>query len=163
MAICADRARTDVVHGGIHRDPHPTGCAGHDRLPARDRDRGGSTRGGPADHGKPHRDPNSALDAFIDAQPEEAVEADFRFHRAIAAACNNRVYVDLLDSLGPMMIMLPRTRLGAPTRSPTPGTSTGSGGSTTTSPSILTGDPAVARAAMRVHLANSRRRLEVNS
>ena len=52
------------------------------------------------------------MEAFVAAAPEDAVEADFSFHRAVAAASGNRFYVDLLDSLGPMMIMLPRTRLG---------------------------------------------------
>ena len=40
------------------------------------------------------------------------MEADFAFHRAVAVATGNRFYVDLLDALGPMMIMLPRARLG---------------------------------------------------
>ena len=53
----------------------------------------------------------AALATFVAAGPEGAVEADFAFHRAVAAASDNRFYVDLLDSLGPMMIMLPRTRL----------------------------------------------------
>ena len=54
----------------------------------------------------------TALAEFVAAAPEDAVEADFRFHRAVAAVSGNRFYLDLLDSLGPMMIMLPRTRLG---------------------------------------------------
>ena len=48
---------------------------------------------------------------LVEAEREGAVEADFAFHRALARATGNRFYVDLLDSLGPMMIMLPRTRL----------------------------------------------------
>ena len=40
----------------------------------------------------------AALEAFSAAGPEEAVEADFAFHRAVAAASGNRFYVDLLDS-----------------------------------------------------------------
>ena len=74
-----------------------------------------------------------ALGAFVKAAPQDQVEADFEFHRAVAAASGNRFYLELLDSLGPMMILLPRTRLGTLTRSPTPATSTGCGGSTTTS------------------------------
>ena len=53
----------------------------------------------------------AGLEAFTAARPEHAVEADFAFHRAVAAASGNRLYLDLLDSLGPMVIMLPRTRL----------------------------------------------------
>jgi GntR family transcriptional regulator, transcriptional repressor for pyruvate dehydrogenase complex len=45
------------------------------------------------------------------AEPSRAVDADFRFHDAVAVASGNRFYVDLIGSLGPMMIMLPRTRL----------------------------------------------------
>ncbi|HWO50030.1 MAG TPA: GntR family transcriptional regulator, partial [Ornithinibacter sp.] len=54
----------------------------------------------------------AAMDAFVAAAPEEAVEADFAFHRAVAAATGNHFYLDLIESLGPMMILLPRTRLG---------------------------------------------------
>ena len=53
----------------------------------------------------------SAMEGFVRAGHEGAVEADFAFHLAIARATGNRFYVDLLGSLGPMMIMLPRTRL----------------------------------------------------
>ena len=106
----------------------------------------------------------AALDAFVAAAPEDAVEADFNFHRAVAAASRNRFYLGLLDSLGPMMIMLPRTRLGDSYSL----TDTGHVDRVrrehdNIAIAILAGDPAVARAAMRVHLANSRRRLEVNS
>ena len=64
-----------------------------------------------------HRSPDgaeqvrAALEAFSAAGPDEAVEADFAFHRSVAAATGNRFYLDLIDSMGPMMIMLPRTRL----------------------------------------------------
>ena len=54
-----------------------------------------------------------AMSGFTRAGHEGAVEADFAFHLAIARATGNRFYVDLLGSLGPMMIMLPRTRLSA--------------------------------------------------
>jgi len=105
-----------------------------------------------------------ALEAFVKATPQDQVEADFGFHRAVAAASGNRFYLDLLDSLGPMMIMLPRTRLGA-------AYSLTDAGDVdrvrrehdNIAAAVLAGDPAVARAAMRVHLANSRRRLEVGS
>jgi GntR family transcriptional repressor for pyruvate dehydrogenase complex len=101
-----------------------------------------------------------ALAAFRDVEPEHAVEADFAFHRAVAAATGNRFYVDLLDALGPMMIMLPRARLA-------------DGYSLTDAAhvervdrehdniaaAVLAGDADTARASMRVHLGNTRRRL----
>jgi DNA-binding FadR family transcriptional regulator len=103
----------------------------------------------------------SALDAFAAAAPEDAVEADFRFHRAVTAASGNRFYLDLLDSLGPLMIMLPRTRLGAAYSL----TDTGHVDRVrrehdNIAVAVIAGDPDGARAAMRVHLANSRRRLD---
>ena len=104
----------------------------------------------------------SALDAFVAAAPEDAVEADFRFHRSVAAASGNRFYLDLLESLGPMMIMLPRTRLGDAY------SLTDSGHvdrvrreHADVAAAVAAGDVDTARAAMRVHLGNTRRRLDV--
>lgn len=55
----------------------------------------------------------TALAAFGQAsrKPSAAVSADFDFHRSIAVAANNRLYLDLLQSLGPTMISMPQTRL----------------------------------------------------
>lgn len=101
-----------------------------------------------------------AVAAFADAGPETAVEADFGFHRAVAVATGNRFYVDLLDSLGPMMIMLPRTRL------PEEYSLTDAAHvervrreHENVAAAVLAGDGETARAAMRVHLGNTRRRL----
>jgi GntR family transcriptional repressor for pyruvate dehydrogenase complex len=101
-----------------------------------------------------------ALEAFETAGPEEAVEADFAFHRAIAAATGNRFFLDLLESLGPMMIMLPRTRL------PDEFSLTDAAHvervrreHESVAAAVVAGDPETARAAMRVHLGNTRRRL----
>jgi DNA-binding FadR family transcriptional regulator len=102
----------------------------------------------------------AALDAFTTAAASDAVEADFRFHRALAAASGNRFYVELLDSLGPMMIMLPRTRLGSEH------SITDAGHADRVrrehdhvATAVIDGDPDLARAAMRLHLGNTRRRL----
>jgi GntR family transcriptional regulator, transcriptional repressor for pyruvate dehydrogenase complex len=104
----------------------------------------------------------SALADFRSARdkPSEAVEADFRFHRAIAVATNNRFYVDLLASLGPAMIAMPQTRLLA---------NNDDGEEThfsrvafeheTVFDAIGRQDAQSAAAAMRTHLANSRARL----
>jgi GntR family transcriptional regulator, transcriptional repressor for pyruvate dehydrogenase complex len=91
---------------------------------------------------------------------ENSVEADFAFHRAVAAASGNRFYVGLLDSLGPMMIMLPRARLGdAYTLTDASHVERVGQEHDNVAAAVLAGDPDTARAAMRVHLGNSKRRL----
>jgi GntR family transcriptional regulator, transcriptional repressor for pyruvate dehydrogenase complex len=103
----------------------------------------------------------SALDEFVAAAPEDQVEADFRFHRAVAAASANRFYLDLLDSLGPMMIMLPRTRLGnAYSLTDAGHVDRVLREHDNVASAVIAGDVDVARAAMRVHLGNTRRRLD---
>jgi DNA-binding FadR family transcriptional regulator len=103
----------------------------------------------------------AALDAFVAAAPEDQVEADFGFHRAVAAASGNRFYLGLLDSLGPMMIMLPRTRLGdAYSLTDAGHVDRVRREHDSVASAIIAGDPDVARAAMRVHLGNTRRRLD---
>jgi GntR family transcriptional regulator, transcriptional repressor for pyruvate dehydrogenase complex len=102
----------------------------------------------------------AALDAFVNAAPEDQVEADFGFHRAVAAATGNRFYLDLLDSLGPMMIMLPRTRLGdAYSLTDATHVDRVRREHDSVAAAIIAGDADTARAAMRVHLGNTRRRL----
>jgi DNA-binding FadR family transcriptional regulator len=103
----------------------------------------------------------AALDAFVAAAPEDQVDADFGFHRAVAAASANRFYLDLLDSLGPMMIMLPRTRLGdAYSLTDAGHVERVRREHDNVASAIVAGDPDIARAAMRVHLGNTRRRLD---
>jgi GntR family transcriptional regulator, transcriptional repressor for pyruvate dehydrogenase complex len=103
-----------------------------------------------------------ALEAFVKATPQDQVEADFGFHRAVAAASGNRFYLDLLDSLGPMMIMLPRTRLGdAYSLTDVGHVDRVRREHDNVAAAIVAGDTDIARAAMRVHLGNTRRRLEV--
>jgi DNA-binding FadR family transcriptional regulator len=92
---------------------------------------------------------------------EGAVEADFAFHRVLAEATGNRFYVDLLDSLGPMMIMLPRTRLAdAYTMTDATHVERVQREHDNIAAAVLAGDVETARAAMRVHLGNTRRRLD---
>ncbi len=102
----------------------------------------------------------AAMSQFVEAGHEGAVEADFAFHRAVADATGNRFYVDLLDALGPMMIMLPRTRL------PDEFSMTDARHvdrvrreHEQVAAAVLAGDVETARAAMRVHLGNTRRRM----
>ncbi|MFE4542732.1 FadR/GntR family transcriptional regulator [Arthrobacter sp. NPDC056727] len=103
-----------------------------------------------------------ALADFTDSveHPAHAMKADFEFHKAVAAASGNPFYTDCLASLGQTMIAMPRTRL-----------MTGvehyardhfeqvvhEHGSIFAA--IAESDGASASAAMRSHLANSRRRL----
>jgi DNA-binding FadR family transcriptional regulator len=102
----------------------------------------------------------SALSGFVRAGHEGAVEADFAFHLAIARATGNRFYVDLLGSLGPMMIMLPRTRLGAAySMTDASHVERVQREHDNVAAAVLAGDVDTARAAMRVHLGNTRRRL----
>ena len=103
----------------------------------------------------------TALEAFVAAAPEDAVEADFRFHRAVAAASGNRFYLGLVDSLGPMMILLPRTRLGdAYSLTDTAHVDRVRREHDSVAAGVIAGDPDIARAAMRVHLGNTRLRLD---
>jgi DNA-binding FadR family transcriptional regulator len=103
----------------------------------------------------------AALGAFVAAAPEDQVEADFRFHRAVAAASTNRFYLELLDSLGPMMIMLARTRLGdAYSLTDAGHVERVRREHDDIAAAVIAGDAEGARAAMRVHLGNTRRRLD---
>lgn len=90
-------------------------------------------------------------------RPSESIEADAALHRAVARASHNRYFVAVLDSLGPAMIVTPRSRLEP-----------GAGDARLSRVSmehqniveaIERGRPDDARAAMRVHLSNSRSRL----
>ena len=102
----------------------------------------------------------AAMDAFVAAAPDEAVEADFAFHRAVAAATGNHFYLDLIESLGPMMILLPRTRLGdAYSLTDAAHVERVRREHENVAAAVRAGDPETARAAMRVHLGNTRRRL----
>ncbi|TDO52568.1 DNA-binding FadR family transcriptional regulator [Kribbella sp. VKM Ac-2527] len=93
--------------------------------------------------------------------PARAVEADFAFHLKIAAASGNRFYTELLGSLGPMMIMLPRTRLD-PSYELTDAThfTRVTLEHENIHDAIARADAEAARAAVRVHLSNSRHRLK---
>ena len=109
---------------------------------------------------------SAALDAFSESahHPAHAMKSDFEFHRAVAAASGNPYYSDCLVALGQTMIAMPRTRLmtGAEQyardhfeqvvlehRS--------------ILDAIADGDQAAAAAAMRSHLANSRRRFKASA
>ena len=108
---------------------------------------------------------NFALDQFTASadHPGHAMKADFEFHRAIAAASGNPFYSDCLSALGQTMIAMPRTRL-----------MTGVEHYArdhfdqvvhehkSIAAAIADGDESAAAAAMRSHLANSRRRFKAS-
>ncbi|WP_419707515.1 FadR/GntR family transcriptional regulator [Promicromonospora sp. NFX87] len=98
------------------------------------------------------------LDALAssDGHPATAMQHDFAFHRLVAEAAGNRFLLEALDRLGPQMIAMPRGRLDRH-----------DGGRFTAVvqehravlAALESQDPLAAAAAMRVHLAGSRRRL----
>jgi DNA-binding FadR family transcriptional regulator len=103
----------------------------------------------------------NALKAFIEAiaQGRDAVGPDFQFHLEIARATQNQRFVDLMATLGGMMI--PRARLEPPGPL-TPEREAYLRRVNTEHENIVEAisreDPEGARAAMRTHLANSRER-----
>lgn len=97
---------------------------------------------------------------LMPGQTSQLLEADFDFHLRVARATRNRFYGELLESLGPAMIAYPAHRLASPDQA----------GSVAAdevlcreheaiAEAIADGDADSARAAMRLHLANSRNRL----
>ncbi|MEI8412798.1 MULTISPECIES: FadR/GntR family transcriptional regulator [unclassified Kribbella] len=97
----------------------------------------------------------------IGDDPSRSVEADFAFHLKVAAAAGNRFYRELIGSLGPMMIMLPRTRLDpAYEMSDAAHLNRVALEHENIYAAIARSDPEAARAAARVHLSNTRHRLQ---
>ncbi|MFG1707334.1 FadR/GntR family transcriptional regulator [Nonomuraea sp. M3C6] len=99
----------------------------------------------------------AALESFGRAagHPGAAVNADFQFHLRIALATGNRYFGDLLASLGPSMIIMPRERL----RPDRPDFARIVAEHESIYAAIDREDAEGARAAIRVHLSNSRARL----
>lgn len=101
------------------------------------------------------------LDA-AQGHPATAMQHDFAFHRLLAEAAQNRYLLEALDRLGPQMIAMPRGRLdrvagsgdGAPARFATVAQE-----HRAVLDAVAARDALAAAAAMRVHLAGSRRRL----
>lgn len=94
------------------------------------------------------------------AEGRSAVEADKRFHLLIAQATGNRYFVDILAQLGNAII--PRARLNTPVLEqdkPVDFLERVSREHDDIFRAIERRDPEAARAAMRMHLSNSRERL----
>ena len=104
----------------------------------------------------------TALEAFKTSIHHESdgVSADFEFHMEVARATGNRHYADLMNYLGTMII--PRTRLKSALNGPEgriPYLMRVHGEHEAIFHAIRNQDAEAARAAMRMHLANSRERL----
>lgn len=104
----------------------------------------------------------AALQAFHDAinQDSDAVPPDFAFHMEVARATGNRHFADLMTYLGTMII--PRTRVNTPSTAPEGRLNylqRVHGEHESIFNAIRNQDAEAARAAMRIHLSNSRERL----
>ncbi|MGW2095008.1 FadR/GntR family transcriptional regulator [Promicromonospora sukumoe] len=109
------------------------------------------------------------LDALAssDGHPATAMQHDFAFHRLVAEAAGNRFLLEALDRLGPQMIAMPRGRLDRHADDDAHDATAQDGGRFTgvvqehraVLDALAAQDPLAASAAMRVHLASSRRRL----
>ena len=91
-----------------------------------------------------------------------ALGFDYAFHHAVAEASANPYLADALQNLGPAMISMPKERLQAATTSET-GTGPVSAEHRAVLDALTAGDALAAAAAMRIHLAGSRRRLEAGA
>jgi len=96
-----------------------------------------------------------ALEALAEAElPNTTVEADFSFHRAIAAASGNRYLLAALDRMGARAIILPPARIAAVPRTASADAVLHSE-HRAIADAIRDRDPLAASAAMRVHLTSS--------
>lgn len=92
--------------------------------------------------------------------PAQAIQHDFSFHRGIALLSGNPYLLDALDSLGPVMIAMPRTRLeGAHSEHGRRRHELAASEHQQILDTLIAADGITAAAAVRVHLANSRRRV----
>lgn len=100
------------------------------------------------------------LDALAssDGHPATAMQHDFAFHRLVAEAAGNRFLLEALDRLGPQMIAMPRGRLDGAAHDADRFTAVVQEHRAVLE-ALESQDPLAAAAAMRVHLAGSRRRL----
>lgn len=87
---------------------------------------------------------------------EQATDADFAFHHAVAEATNNRVFVEFLDGLGARTI--PRAHLGPPAAPDQDYLRKVQAEHVAVMRAIAEQDADAAREAMRAHLQESQRR-----
>ncbi|MGV2985428.1 FadR/GntR family transcriptional regulator [Microbacterium sp. AGC85] len=98
---------------------------------------------------------DAALTTLIEASlPAQSLEADFAFHRAVAAASNNRYLLAMLDHLGARAIILPSARIADAQRAAEE-TAAVLAEHRAIAMAIRRADPLAAAAAMRAHLTAS--------
>lgn len=97
----------------------------------------------------------SALDALAQATlPSETVDADFAFHRAVAAASGNRYLLAAVDRMGARAIILPPARISDQQRDANESAAV-LAEHRAVADAIRLNDPVAAAAAVRTHLAAS--------
>ncbi|NJC20991.1 GntR family transcriptional repressor for pyruvate dehydrogenase complex [Arthrobacter pigmenti] len=109
---------------------------------------------------------DEALAAFNAAgnHAATAMSCDFAFHRAVAEASSNAYFVDAVVSLGPAMIAMPPQRLeAAPDGGQSERLQRVAAEHGAVRNAIAAGDALAAAAAMRLHLTQSRQRLDAES
>lgn len=108
---------------------------------------------------------DTALEAFRRAgmNASRSMSCDFEFHAAVAAGSGNPYFLDAVNHLGPAMIAMPRQRLDATEATLLPRLEQVAQEHLAIRHAIASGNAMAAAAAMRVHLANSLHRLEVEA
>ncbi|MBV1777736.1 GntR family transcriptional regulator [Paeniglutamicibacter sp. ABSL32-1] len=108
---------------------------------------------------------DAALEAFRNAgtNASRSMSCDFEFHSAVAAGSGNPYFLDAVRHLGPAMIAMPRQRLDSTDSVLVPRLEQVAEEHLTIRNAIASGNAMAAAAAMRVHLANSLHRLEIEA
>ncbi|WP_411733174.1 FadR/GntR family transcriptional regulator [Paeniglutamicibacter sp.] len=108
---------------------------------------------------------DAALEAFKSAgtNASRSMSCDFDFHSAVAAGSANPYFLDAVCHLGPAMIAMPRQRLDSHDSVLVPRLEQVAEEHLTIRNAIASGNAMAAAAAMRVHLANSLHRLEIEA
>ncbi|MDO2934708.1 FCD domain-containing protein [Paeniglutamicibacter sulfureus] len=108
---------------------------------------------------------DDALEAFRKAgtNASRSMSCDFDFHAAVAAGSGNPYFLDAVRHLGPAMIAMPLQRLKSRDSIPDSRLEQVATEHLGIRHAIASGNAMAAAAAMRVHLANSLHRLEVEA
>ena len=110
-------------------------------------------------------DMDFALSAFraSGGNASQTMSCDYEFHLAIARATSNPYFVQAIEMFGPAMITMPRQRFDAPAGQLTPRLQQVAEEHEAVREAIAAGDQMLAASCMRLHLANSIKRLERES
>jgi len=110
-------------------------------------------------------DMDFALAAFraSGGNASQTMSCDYKFHLAIARASSNPYLVQAIETFGPAMITMPRQRFDEPEGQLTPRLRQVAEEHESIREAIAAGDQLLAASCMRLHLANSIKRLERES